>query len=817
MRLAKNAFLLTLTMLALLLTVSAQTRRAEIDPRNIAPTVGTGGTPGGPTGLFTVYDGQTLRKGEFTFSAAYSNFDRDPGNVDIVEIPLSFQIGLGDHLELFFNTDAYRQIKVNNPQNLSSFYLPNSSINGVNPGAIVYSYGAVDRGAIFRPAGTAPFCQYPFNGCSGGNLGMVQLAGNPFLVGTQFGFNSGVVLLGPPRQSNGAGSSADNFPGVGSIYGGILPGVVLTTQQVGTSPATRPVIYTTQPSYLPDAPFINRRFGESAFNSMIVGAKWRFNSVRDSWGWGIVPFYRWYLDDADDFSGFNQMQRGSGPGSGRFDRGDIGVTMFFDSRLATWVNLSANIGYIFNNSVKAEVNGEELTLLDRPNEFHYQVGLDFPVNKYFQPILEWKQTRYVGGRTPNAFENDPMDGIAGVRIFPARWFGFSAAYRIHFNQQDRNSIEDIRFNQQVTNSVTVLNAQNNVIGISPAFTTTSSSGPIFPGFVPSNDPHGFLFQVFAGHRNARGLPDVPNVPANVTALDLDRTSVVLPCPPGQVSERGCGDVQTVGVKTTAVDPEGDVLTYSYTVSGGRITGQGANVTWDLSGVRPGTYTVTSAVDDGCGFCGTPKTTSITVTDCPDCRTPPPPCSCPSISVSGPSGTTDPGATMTFTANVTGGSQSSVTYNWQVSGGTIDSGQGTPSITVGTAGLQGTTITATVSIGGTDPACNCPSTASAEGLIGTIPQPTLLDVIEGKRTPDEIKASVDALYRALANDPASHGVIINSGTDQEVAKRVSDITKAINFLKYDINRVRFVRGSSTPGIKTQFFTVPAGATDPTPEP
>jgi predicted amidohydrolase YtcJ len=32
---------------------------------------------GGPTSGFTTYDGSTLRKGEFTFSAAYANFDRD--------------------------------------------------------------------------------------------------------------------------------------------------------------------------------------------------------------------------------------------------------------------------------------------------------------------------------------------------------------------------------------------------------------------------------------------------------------------------------------------------------------------------------------------------------------------------------------------------------------------------------------------------------------------------------------------------------------------------------------------------------------------
>ncbi len=100
-------------MLAMVFAVSAQTLRSPDDARNTAPTVGTGGNTGGPTGLFTIYDGQTLRRGEYTFSIAYSNFDRDPGNVDITEIPVSFQIGLSDRLELFFNTDMYKGIKVN--------------------------------------------------------------------------------------------------------------------------------------------------------------------------------------------------------------------------------------------------------------------------------------------------------------------------------------------------------------------------------------------------------------------------------------------------------------------------------------------------------------------------------------------------------------------------------------------------------------------------------------------------------------------------------------------------------------------------------
>src|SRR5260221_12249406 len=139
----------------------AQTLRPENDPRNQSPSVGTGGPEGGPTGLFTIYDGATLRKGEFTFSVAFSNYDRDPGNVDITDWPASFNVGLNDHLELFFKANAYRGIKVNNPQNLSSFYLPNTqgyfsaTLLGSGP-AIILAPSGPNVGTIAGSAGFHP-------------------------------------------------------------------------------------------------------------------------------------------------------------------------------------------------------------------------------------------------------------------------------------------------------------------------------------------------------------------------------------------------------------------------------------------------------------------------------------------------------------------------------------------------------------------------------------------------------------------------------------------------------------------------------------
>ena len=164
MKLANRVLLCALAIFVLSAVAFGQTPRSETDPRNLAPTVGTGGPEGGPTGLFTIYDGQTLRKGEFTFSFAYSNYDRDPGNVDISDWPASFNVGINDHLEVFFKVLAYRGIKVNNPQNLSSFYLPNTQmffgagLLGQAPAIILApsgpNVGTLAGTAVFRP----PFC-----------------------------------------------------------------------------------------------------------------------------------------------------------------------------------------------------------------------------------------------------------------------------------------------------------------------------------------------------------------------------------------------------------------------------------------------------------------------------------------------------------------------------------------------------------------------------------------------------------------------------------------------------------------------------------
>ncbi|HLA10645.1 MAG TPA: hypothetical protein VJ023_08615 [Pyrinomonadaceae bacterium] len=812
MRLATRALTFALALLMLCAAVSAQTIRSENDPRNQSPTVGTGGPEGGPTGLFTIYDGSTLRRGEFTFSIAYSNYDRDPGNVDITDIPLSFNVGLNDHIELFFKTNGYRGIKLNTPQNLSSFYLPN--VGGCGPAAFCSlpaiiqapqgpNVGTIRGTAIFRPFNNQPFVQFPFVGGSAGTFGQ-----GPGHIGSLFGFPGFNATLGPPISSPNSGTfgAADNFPGIGSTVGGILPGIVLSTTVLPatllTLPITVPTVFTVAPSYLPDAPFVSRPYGESSFTNFVAGAKVRFTGPNNPLGVGLVGFYRWYPDKADDLSGFNQMQRGAGPGG---DIGDFGLIGFVDGRLSRSVNVSANFGYILNSNPKGL---GDFVLLDRPDELLAGVGFDFPISKHYAPIFEVRSTQYVGGRTPNAFQNNPVDALAGVKIYPRRWWGFGAAYRIHLNQQD-----DDHFNDATITTINVNNLsgvlvpnQGGVITV-PGISVGAVTGGNPNGFRFSEDPHGFIGQFWIGHRNARALPAPPNQPPTVS-VSASTASLFLPCPEG-TRPVDCTPSTSMEIQLTADarDPDNDTLLYTWSVTGGRLSGEGRAVTWDLSGVQEGTYTASVEVNDGNNHTATHQT-SVTVATC-RCEAP-----CPQVSVSCPADVEE-GAPITFTASVTGGDTAVTgTYNWSVSAGTITSGQGTPTITVDTAGIGGQTVTASVDVGGYPP--TCATTASCSTQVRTVVPltPTRFDEYGDIRFNDE-KARLDNYAIQLQNDPGAEGYIIAYGTcagqGQERADRAKNYL--VNTRGIEAGRIITIDGGCRADLSVELWIRPTGATVP----
>ena len=58
--------------------------------------------------------------------------------------------------------------------------------------------------------------------------------------------------------------------------------------------------------------------------------------------------------------------------------------------------------------------------------------------------------------------------------------------------------------------------------------------------------------------------------------------------------------ERVTIVSTASDPDGDPITYSYSASGGQITGNGPTAVFDSTGLSAGSYTITCTADDGQG-------------------------------------------------------------------------------------------------------------------------------------------------------------------------------------------------------------------------
>jgi hypothetical protein len=139
------------------------------------------------------------------------------------------------------------------------------------------------------------------------------------------------------------------------------------------------------------------------------------------------------------------------------------------------------------------------------------------------------------------------------------------------------------------------------------------------------------------------------------------------------------------------------LLYSYSITGGRITGEGNKVSWDLTALSAGTYTATVEVETINPRQSATASTSVTITNCSCDRRRPD----PTINVSCPMtpSCTDPVSFDVSISNVPEGAN--LTYKWVVAGGTITSGQGTTSILVQLEKNYGS-VTATVEVGGLDP-------------------------------------------------------------------------------------------------------------------
>ena len=279
-----------------------------------------------------------------------------------------------------------------------------------------------------------------------------------------------------------------------------------------------------------------------------------------------------------------------------------------------------------------------------------------------------------------------------------------------------------------------------------------------------------------------------------------------------------GSGQTIPVRATASDPDGDTLTYAWSASGGNVDGSGPVVRWTQGNAGPGSYSVTARVDDGHG-----GNASCSANVRVDPKPAPRP---PTVTCSVDRSTVQPGEIVNVSANGNSPEGFSLDYTWRANDGRV-SGSGSR-VQYDTTGLAPGTYAVTARVNdGHGGAADCVANVR---VAAPAPKPQAARLGEcvfkkvGSTRVDNVCSRLldDAVVR-LNNDPKSSLVLI--GYQDPVKEKKGKIaeTRAANAKKYvtskksgvDPSRVSTRTGQGAAGADTanrrvEVFLVPEGA-------
>jgi hypothetical protein len=200
----------------------------------------------------------------------------------------------------------------------------------------------------------------------------------------------------------------------------------------------------------------------------------------------------------------------------------------------------------------------------------------------------------------------------------------------------------------------------------------------------------------------------------IKSIKVEQNVLTLPCPQG-AKQCGCFPSSNllVNVELEVVKPDKRVR-YTFSVTAGRIIGEGPKVVWDLRNTPPGSYSIhAQAVRKGKMLPGTKGETinivgNINSCDCFDC---------PILEINATKRSIAAGDTVSVSAIMNRRTQDDpMTLNWTVSVGEIISGQGTSAILIKVpAEIKTNKLVVTLNIGGLRGACSHCATSSSETI------------------------------------------------------------------------------------------------------
>ncbi len=265
--------------------------------------------------------------------------------------------------------------------------------------------------------------------------------------------------------------------------------------------------------------------------------------------------------------------------------------------------VTGNWSYRFTRDSKftfASGGGTVTEVLNLADQMQVGAGMIVFPTKRFQIMTEYDGTIFVNKGIQNTTfgARDPVDNVTGMRLYVWKHAALDIGYRY------------------------TLNLNNHV------------------------DRNGFVIKIGGAY-----WPEQPLPPDSVTAsCAADKSSIME------------GSNEAVVITATGTDANGRPLTYTWTASGGKVSGVGPYVRWDSVGAAAGNYTITTRVDNGAG---TSSSCSANVAVQPK---PAPPA--PTMRCAADPSTVVAGERANVTATVNDPSGLPLTYSWQANGGQV---------------------------------------------------------------------------------------------------------------------------------------------------
>ncbi|MEN3332326.1 MAG: hypothetical protein V7641_1691 [Blastocatellia bacterium] len=778
--------------LALLLTASLTGAQSTSQFGNIAERQRTSTVLGG-TGLFNTFSTRTLYKGEFIFALFWINIDRDPGALDINQVPFNFTVGLTDRWELWVDWVTWQQTTSRQPFLLSG-----------------YQYNAVRQ------------------------------FGSPF------------SILGPPVGGHGG---AAFFPGTGSTVGGILPALgrfaippggdglsnLPSPAGAGRSPVAGlgPAFVANQPNYFNDLPMFGvvDFLGFDSLGRPLLGPRQSANGTGDVYAGTkfnlIDPNRHWFSLALGGYVKFpisrNDDARARGRTSGEFEFGPMLILgqEFLDHRLRFY----ENVGYIHTT----DIHQGGVKVLDLRDKLQLNIGGAMAINKYIELVGELAGTVYVGGGTPSLQQADPLDLNLGARFYLRDGaIAFGGAYRRQLNGLGSRLFDTLEC-MDVPQPPPPDDCHNKdwhgkdgdhpcpPPPPTPPKTECKQKQVRFNG----GDKNGFVAFFSIGTRKGCPPPPVPICVIDSSSRTLTRgdrlTLTVKPSTPGFPDSQIAYDY-----RWEIHDARGNAVS---------VSGTGPVVEVPTAGLQCGNYTALATV------IATAK--GVEHPDCPD-RTAQSNCSiafevteapCPNITcnIVASNTTVIEGDRVTLRATATG--DSNFNYVWTTTGGRLSTSTGRE-VSLDTTGIIGP-ITATVRLTPDRTRCGEPCPGGSCSLTITTrevsPPPTRPRILvpcgpvffpfNSARITNEHKACLDEVAIELQQDPR-RTVVIDGHRDSTERIGIS-LTRANNARDYlvtekgiDVSRITvrnfgdtcpFANGDRRLNGRVEFWIIPEGAT------